>query len=432
MSGLRAALRVGEFRALLVSYTINRAGDVVGALALAVVVLGATGSALAAAALFLSTQFLPGLIGPFLVARVDGVAAGRILPAIYVVEGALFMLLALIVGRSSVAAICALAFADGVLAFVARSITRAAAASTLIPHDLMPEGKAAFNIALAAATIAGPITGGLAVAMLGAPTALTIDAASFLVAAGLLARAPRLRLAEQHSACVSPGGSARLRESIGYIAGQTTLRTLIVGEGLAFVFFYLAVPVTVVYASRSLHAGAGGYASILASWGIGIALGSAAHVKLTRRIGVNMILLSTLAVAAGYLGTAAAPTLAVACVASVIGGIGNGTQWASVETAIHRLVQDAFRARVAAVLEALASISPGVGIVLGGALAAIFSARVAYLAAGLGLVALVGAGALSQTPRRRSRAHGRSAWGSWRQTYPGSDPAAGPRRGRAR
>ena len=70
--------------------------------------------------------------------------------------------------------------------------------------------------------------------------------------------------------------------------------------------------------------------------------------------------------AVGYLGTAAAPTLAVACVASVVGGIGNGTQWASVETAVHQLVEDRFRARVAAVLEALAAIAPGVGHRAGG------------------------------------------------------------------
>ena len=45
-------------------------------------------------------------------------------------------------------------------------------------------------------------------------------------------------------------------------------------------FFYLVVPVTVVYASHSLHAGSGGYAAILAAWGAGIAIGSAAHLRL--------------------------------------------------------------------------------------------------------------------------------------------------------
>ena len=107
-----------------------------------------------------------------------------------------------------------------------------------------------------------------------------------------------------------------------------------------------------------------------------------------------MILLSTAAVAAGYLGTAAAPTLLVACAASVIGGIGNGTQWASVETAIHQVVDEAFRTRTAAVLEAMAAIAPGIGIVIGGMLTALFSPRAAYLVAGLGLLVLVAVGRL--------------------------------------
>jgi Na+/melibiose symporter-like transporter len=162
----------------------------------------------------------------------------------------------------------------------------------------MPEGKAAFNVALAAATVAGPVLGGVAVATVGAPP------------------------------------WSRLRESIRYVARNEALRMLLVGEGVAFAFFYLVVPVTVVYASDSLHAGSGGYAAILAAWGAGIAIGSAAHVRLGRRIGPGLIFVSTSAVALGYLGTAAAPTLAVACAASVIGGIGNGTQWASVETAV--------------------------------------------------------------------------------------------------
>jgi hypothetical protein len=392
VKSLRAVARVGEFRALLISYVINRSGDVVGSFALAVVVLRATGSGLATAGLFLGTQFLPGLIGPLLVAHVDRLAVGRLLPTVYMIEACLFGLLAAVVGHVGIPWIFALGFGDAALAFVARSVTRAAAASVLIPHDLMPEGKAAFNVALAAATVAGPVLGGVIVAGLGAPAALIVDAVSFVAAAALVASARGLRAGALAPEAIGGAPWSRLRESIGYVARNEALRILLVGEGLAFVFFYLVVPVTVVYASHSLHAGSGGYAAILAAWGAGIAIGSAAHLRLGRRIGSGMIFASTSAVAVGYLGTAAAPTLAVACAASVIGGFGNGTQWASVETAVHELVEDRFRARVSAVLEALAAIAPGVGIALGGALTASLSPRLAYLVAGLGLVGLVGVG----------------------------------------
>jgi MFS family permease len=385
MEGLRASLRIEEFRALLVSYVINRAGDFVGTIALAIIVLGATGSALATAVLFLATQFLPGILGPGIVARVDRLAPGRALPAMYAVECCLFVGLAALVHHVGIAVLIALAFADAMIAFAARTITRSAVASTLIPHDLLPEGKAAFNVALAVSMVAGPVVAGLAVALVGPALALAIDGGSFLVAAVLIAQASKLRAAPE----VPSSGKNRLREGLRYIARKPALRTLILGEGAAFVFFYLVVPVTVVYATRSLHAGPGGYAAMLASWGAGVAIGSAVQVRLARRAGATMILISTGAVAAGYLGTAVAPTLALACSASVIGGIGNGTQWASVETAMHQLVDEAFRARTTAVLESLAAIAPGAGIVLGGALTALFSPRAAYLAAGAGLVVLV-------------------------------------------
>ncbi len=404
MAGMRKTWRIAEFRALLVSYVINRAGDVVGALALAIVVLGATRSAIATAALFLATQFVPGLIGPFLIPRIGAIPAGRILPVCYLVEAGLFLVLAAVARHTTVGVIIALALADGTLAFVARSVTRATTASVLIPHDLMPEGKAAFNVALAAATVAGPVVGGAVLALLGPTTALAADGVSFLIAALLILGAPGLRAPAAER--VESAGAARRRHrraTFGYVAGNASLRALVFGEGIAFIFFYLVVPVTVIYATRSLHAGPAGYAAILGSWGAGAVIGSTVHVRLARRVGHAGILISTAAVAIAYLGTGLAPTLLMACVCSVLGGVGNGTQWASVETAVHQLVDEHFRLRVSALLESMAALAPGVGIVLGGALTALFSPRAAYLAAGAGLVALIAVAALTRTyaPVRR-------------------------------
>ena len=214
MAGIRKTLRIAEFRALLISYVINRAGDVFGALALAVVVLGTTRSAIAIAALFLATQFLPGLVGPFLVARVGAIPSGRLLPLCYLLEACLFLVLAAVSRHMGVALIVALAFVDGMLAFAARSVTRATAASTLIPHDLMPEGKAAFNLALAAATVAGPVLGGAVLALVGPGAALAADGLSFLIAAILLACTPGLRARnglDPSSGTPSPSSTRRLQ-----------------------------------------------------------------------------------------------------------------------------------------------------------------------------------------------------------------------------
>jgi MFS family permease len=104
---------------------------------------------------------------------------------------------------------------------------------------------------------------------------------------------------------------------------------------------------------------------------------------------VPTILAATFMIGLGYTITGLAPTLLIACLASVIGGIGNGVQVVTVETRMHALVSEEMRARASALLGTLIAIAPGIGILLGGVLTAVWSARVAYVFSGLGLGALV-------------------------------------------
>jgi MFS family permease len=102
-----------------------------------------------------------------------------------------------------------------------------------------------------------------------------------------------------------------------------------------------------------------------------------------------LLWLSTLAIGLAYLGTAVAPTLLIACLASFVGGTGNGIQWIALVTAVQTLTSAAQQARVLALLEALASAMPGVGFVLGGAITALFSPRLAFAVAGAGVLCVL-------------------------------------------
>src|SRR6187401_1336228 len=66
-----APLRVPGFKVLASGYTINELGNWLGDIALAVLVFDQTGSAMATALLFMATRFVPALIAPAVVARVD-------------------------------------------------------------------------------------------------------------------------------------------------------------------------------------------------------------------------------------------------------------------------------------------------------------------------------------------------------------------------
>jgi MFS family permease len=102
-----------------------------------------------------------------------------------------------------------------------------------------------------------------------------------------------------------------------------------------------------------------------------------------------LFVLSTLVIGASYLGLAAAPTLAVACLVSVVGGTGNGVQWVSAISAVQELTESGMQARVMAVLESIGAAMPGIGFAIGGVIAAIASPRTTFLVAGLGVIAIV-------------------------------------------
>ena len=77
------------------------------------------------------------------------------------------------------------------------------------------------------------------------------------------------------------------------------------------------------------------------TWGVGAVLGSLVFARSVRRPLGAMLSAGTLAVGLAYVGFAAAPSLAVACIAALIGGLGNGVQWPSLISIVQRLTPPA-------------------------------------------------------------------------------------------
>lgn len=375
------------FAPLAGSYAINELGDNLGVIALAILVLDQTGSALATTALFLIGKFVPALLAPALTAALDRRRVSRVLPVIYVVEAAAFGCLALVAGAFSLPVVLVLAFLDGLLAITARGLSRGAIAAVLTPAGRLRDGNALINVIFAVTGVGGPLLAGLMVHEWGPGTALAADAASFLGAALMLALAAR-RLPVPQSG-PREHWLARVRDGLAYLRGHPTAGRLLVGEAVAIVFFTITVPIEVVYAEKSLHAGAFGFGALVAAWGVGILIGSAIFARAQERSPVTLVLLSTAAVGAGYLVMAVSPGLALACAGAVLGGTGNGVQWVSVITALQEAVGEDYQARAVGLLESMAAAVPGIGFVLGGLLTSIVDPRAAYLAAAGGVAVVV-------------------------------------------
>ncbi len=422
-----------RLRRIVLAYTVNRLGTWFGFIALAVAVFEHTHSAVAVAALLLSGQVLPAFLVPALVARVEASSRRGELSGLYLFEAvATAALAALLLWSFWLPGVLLLVALDGTAALAASALLRAAAARSArewanahyeqagpaaesLPaqtyagqanaapvaaeQDIdgnahgssVSDGReagateaerranAALNIGFAVTFTLGPALAGLVVPTLGAPAALLIDTASFVICgAMLLDLQPHVEDAETASV------RGRLQAAWQYINDATTLRRLLLVQAVALVFFEFSPPIEVAYAKVSLHAGAGGYGVLLGVWGLGAGIGSVVFARsIKRSLGV-LLSASTLAIGLAYLGWAAAPTLVLACAAGLIGGIGNGVQWAALISTVQRLTPPNLQGRLMGAVESIGAICPAIGFMLGSAITALSSPRVALLVAGLG------------------------------------------------
>ena len=381
---MKGPLRRPLFRRLLATYSINEMGDWMGIVALSVLVFEVTNSALATAGLFLGTRFLPAFLGPVLVTRVERLRPRIVLPLIYCVETAAFGALALLASNFSLALVIVVATVDGTMALAGRALTRSVVVTLLEPTGELRQGNALLNIAFTTGAAVGPALAGLVVAGIGVQAALFLNAASFYIVALVILTAGVLPHAEPEE-----GGTwTRVKAGVAYLREQARLRRVLIAQGLAFIFFSAVAPLEVVYAKETLGASDTGYGILLTTWGVGMVAGSLIFTRAKKTPLMVMLLVSTVTVGISYLGMGIAPTLAVACAFSVLGGVGNGVEWVSAISAVQELTESGMQARIMAVLESVASAMPGVGFALGGVLATVSSTRTTFAVSGFGVLAI--------------------------------------------
>ena len=397
MRDLVQPFRLPGFRRLLSSYTLNEVGDWLATIALAIVVWDATHDPFATTALFVATKFLPALFVAPLAARLDGLPARGMFAALYAVEASALVGLAFVASSFWLPAVLVLAAVVGIAGTTARAAIRAANVAILEPAGLLREGNAALNLGFSAMNAGAPALAGVSVALVGAGPVLVVAAIVSALQGVLLATAPGLR---RGAVDESPWRS-RLRAGLSYVRHTRPVATLLFGQGLVLVLLTMVTPIEVIYAKETLDAGDAGLGVLLTAWGAGMVLGSWVFATQRGRAMTTMIVVSTVAIAAGYLGMAVAPSLAIACAASALGGLGNGVQWVAVVTALQEATADRFQARVAGVLEAVMTAAPGIGFLIGGSITALLSPRVAFAAAGAGVLVILvlGAATLRRLPR---------------------------------
>jgi predicted MFS family arabinose efflux permease len=363
-------LRIVAFRRLLVAYVLNELAWSVGTLALSLLVYKRTGSAIGSAGFFLCSQFLPALMSPGLVARLDRASVRLVLPILYAVEAVLFGALAYLVHHFALVPVLLLALADGAIAGTARSLATAARTEILRPKDLLHEGNALGSFGFSGAYMAGPVIGGAVVAAGGTLAALLVNSGLFATIAFFLA------ITALPGAKTDPGSVwNRLGSGLAHVRSDAVLSRLLIIQAIGLCVFTISIPVEVVYAQHTLHAGASGYGLLLGVWGGGAVAGSAVYARFRRRSPVLLITGSALALALGFAVMTVAPSLIVALCGAAVAGAGNSVEWVAWRTVIQERTPDRWMALMMSLADSMSMLAPGAGIAAGGLIAQLVSAR---------------------------------------------------------
>ncbi len=377
---MNRVLKISGYRRLLAAYTLNELAFMVGSLALALLVYSRTGSALGAAAFFLAAQFVPALIAPMAVARLDHLPSRPVLPALYWFEALVFFALAWVAAHFALVPVLVLALIDGVAALTARSLARAATVSVTSAAGLLREGNAVANAAFSVCFMLGPAIGGAVVAAGGTSAALIADGCLFAVIGVTLATATGLPDATRTRA----SAKGRVRAALTYAREHVVISRLLLLQVFGVLFFTISVPVEVVFAEHSLHAGSAGYGALLSAWGAGAVAGAAIYARWRARPSRDLIVMGAACLGFGFLGMAVAPTLALAIVGAAIAGIGNGVEAVAARTALQEATEERWMALMMSLNESMFQSVPGAGILLGGTITALGSPRAALAVAGAG------------------------------------------------
>jgi hypothetical protein len=397
-------LSSGRLRRIIGAYAINRLGTWLGLIALMLSVFDHTHSALAVSGLLLAGQALPAFVVPAVVARVEASKRRSELSGLYFFEAVATAALAVLLWHFSLPLILLIAALDGTAALTASSLLRSELARAAREHveqhharaeqppapevleaeidDAERKANAALNVAFSTVFVLGPALSAAIVAAAGASTALFIDVGSFALCGVLL-----LDLHPHVEEAAGESIAARLRATWSHINEVGALRGLLVLEAVALICFESAGPIEVTYAKATLHAGDRGFGLLVTTWGAGGVLGSVVFARYVKRSLGILLSAGAFAIGAAYLGFAAAPTLALACPAALVGGIGNGLQWPSLISVVQQLTPPQLLGRLMGAVESLGALCLAVGLMFGGVLVAVSSPRVAFLVVGVGAAA---------------------------------------------
>ncbi|HVQ91487.1 MAG TPA: MFS transporter [Mycobacteriales bacterium] len=252
----------------------------------------------------------------------------------------------------------------------------------LLPRDALPRANARLEQSSAAAETSGPAMAGGLVSWLGAPAAVLVDAASYLVSAVLTARIP----IEDPPAPARGPLRQEIREGVGWVYGHRMLRPLALSTHGWTLFAAVLGAVYVPYALLELGLSPLESGLTLAAAGVGGLLGSGLSERWGRRPGIA-VPAAWLLDAVGIAVIAVTPVhgLVVAGAGQFLNGLGLGLS-SPVELSYRQAATpDRLQARMNATMRSFNRAAVVIGAPVGGLIADAVGIRFALWVAAAGL-----------------------------------------------
>ena len=371
-----------DFRLIFLAFALSSVGDYLALITLTLR-MEDTGSGWAVAALLLTGLVPPVVLAPLAGLLVDRLETVRVLVLAAVLQAAVALGLAFV---SGIVPTLGLSFLLG----AGLAVTQPALFAILpraVGEERTTEANSMLEVARWGGAALGPLAAAGLTAAFGDRTTLTVNAATFLLVAGL---GPLLRVRrppEPRAEGESTKGEAR--QGITHLARDPLLRLIVPMVGLMVVFAAADNVAEVFFAVNVLDAGELGYGLLVATWTLGMVVGSIASRFLRRDWLAPAVPLLAVAGGSAVALAAWAGFLPIALAMFLVGGFSNGVQLVAMRSLLHQRVPDRLRGRAFAAYYGMIQAAQIVALGASGGLVELAGTRLTMMLAGGG-TALVG------------------------------------------
>ena len=389
LTGRRLGLlgREPSFRSLFLATFGSGLGTWLALVALQIDVLRRTHSPLWMSALLIADILPTLLVGLLAAPLVDRLSRRALLIGADVVRFGVFCALPFAPNATTIVALAAVI---GIATGFFRPAVYAGLPNLVADEDL-PRANSLLQTIDNSTWAVGSLVGGALVAARGPHLAYWINAATFLLSAALLAQIPRRLL--QQARAESRGHWRDLADGLMLVRRSRALLTVLIAWNVgmfANAFVNVGEP---FLATDSFSAGSFGLGLMMASAGVGLAMGAYLAGSWIEERGLANVYGAPLGLMAiGVAGAAASPNVWVAAVCVIVSGAGNGATIVCNALLVQRGAPDRFRGRAFTVLMSSNVTFLALGMVLAGRLTDAVGPRWVWAAAAVlsAMAAVVG------------------------------------------